>query len=213
MRSRRSCVLAAASAFSDAHRLCVRPAACPAFSLTASCRAAISALAWLMRALTCSLVSFRACSAESFRPATRFLPYCVPSEVPARGTPHAAPCRARGTGGSARRVKAQPPDRPDPGMRYQDLGPDYYERQRDIRRRIARQCRQARRPRLRSHPRPRPRTRPGRPGTSRLTHTAPADPAGTTMARVRSLPHAQLISLFRVRRSSVHTCRTVPLRI
>src|SRR6266851_2488417 len=36
------------------------------------------------------------------------------SEVPARGTPHPAPCSARGTGGSARRVKAQPPDRPDP---------------------------------------------------------------------------------------------------
>ena len=26
----------------------------------------------------------------------------------------------------------------NPGMRYQDLGPDYYERQRDIRRQIAR---------------------------------------------------------------------------
>ena len=43
--------------------------------------------------------------------------------------------------------------------------------------------RQARRPRLRSHPRPHPR--PGRPGTSRLTHTAPADPDSTPRARVR----------------------------
>jgi hypothetical protein len=25
----------------------------------------------------------------------------------------------------------------DPGMRYQDLGPDYYERQRDVRRQVA----------------------------------------------------------------------------
>ena len=51
-----------------------------------------------------------------------------------------------------------------PGMRYQDLGPDYYKRQRGTRRPDRPPRRQARRPRLRSHPRPHPRTRTRRAG-------------------------------------------------
>jgi Transposase IS116/IS110/IS902 family len=56
-----------------------------------------------------------------------------------------------------------------PGTRYKDLSPDYYERQRDIRRQIARRHRQARRPRLRIHPLPDPRTRPSRQPSGRIT--------------------------------------------
>jgi len=60
-----------------------------------------------------------------------------------------------------------------PGTRHDDLGPGYYQRQRDIRRQIAHHVGQAWRPRLPSHPLPHPRTRPDRvskhPG--RLTQT------------------------------------------
>ena len=77
----------------------------------------------------------------------------------------------------------------NPGMRYQDLGADYYERQRDIRRQIAHHvgklgalgfevtlCRI-----------PEPEPEPDGPGQTpgRLTHTARADPGPPATARVR----------------------------
>ena len=58
--------------------------------------------------------------------------------------------------------------------------------------------RQARLPRLRGHPLPHPRTRPrpDRPGPGHLTHTTPH--ALTSPDDQEPLPHAQLISIFRV---------------
>jgi transposase len=69
----------------------------------------------------------------------------------------------------------------NPGMRYAGLGPDYYQRQRDIRRQIAHHagklgdlgfevtlCRT-----------PEPEPRPNRPGPGRLTHTPPQALTGT----------------------------------
>ena len=67
----------------------------------------------------------------------------------------------------------------NPGMRYQDLGADYYERQRRRPPADLPPRRQARGPRLRSDPVPHPRTpaRRNRPDPGRLTHTAPQAPA------------------------------------
>ena len=75
----------------------------------------------------------------------------------------------------------------NPGMRYQDLGADYYERRAQIRRQIAHHvgklgalgfevtlCR---------IPDTRTRRTRGQPG--RLTHTAPADPGPPVTAKVR----------------------------
>ena len=75
----------------------------------------------------------------------------------------------------------------NPGMRYEDLGPDYYERQRQRPPPDRPPRRQARRPRLRGHPlpHPRPRTRRTRGQPGRLTHTAPADPGPPVTAKVR----------------------------
>jgi hypothetical protein len=66
----------------------------------------------------------------------------------------------------------------DPGMRYADLGPDYYERQRDTRRQIARHAGTFGAPGFEVTLCRTPGTRPGRnrPGPGRLTHTAPAGP-------------------------------------
>ena len=75
----------------------------------------------------------------------------------------------------------------NPGMRYQDLGADYYERQRDDPPADRSPRRQARRARLRSDPVPHPRTRTrrnrGQPG--RLTPAAPAGPGQPVTAKVR----------------------------
>ena len=67
-----------------------------------------------------------------------------------------------------------------PGMRYEDLGPDYYERRAEVSPAGPPPRRQARRPRLRSHPLPHPRTRTRRTRKppSRLTHNALQTPAG-----------------------------------
>ena len=91
----------------------------------------------------------------------------------------------------------------NPGMRYEDLGPDYYERQRDTRRQVAHHVGKLGALGFEvSHPLPHPRTRPGRnrPGPGRLTHTALADPDRPDGQG--PLPHAQLISIFRVRCST-----------
>ena len=88
----------------------------------------------------------------------------------------------------------------NPGMRYTDLGPDYYERQRDIRRQIAHHvgklgslgfevtlCRI-------------PEPDPDGPDPIRPTNPYRL-PAGPDRPRWPGpLPHAQLISIFRVRR-------------
>ena len=61
----------------------------------------------------------------------------------------------------------------NPGMRYQDLGPDYYEHQAATRRKISLPRPRDRSPRLRSHPLPQPRARARRHGERpgrRLTH-------------------------------------------
>ena len=62
----------------------------------------------------------------------------------------------------------------NPGMRYADLGPDCYERQRDARRQIACHVGKLGSLGFRSHPLPHPPTRPrrNRPDQARLTQTA-----------------------------------------
>ena len=66
----------------------------------------------------------------------------------------------------------------NPGMRYHDPGPDYHDRQRDVRRQITHHAGKLGIPRLRGHPLPHPRTGSRRigPGPGRLTHTALAGP-------------------------------------
>jgi hypothetical protein len=76
-----------------------------------------------------------------------------------------------------------------PGARYQDLGPDYYQRQQDTRAADRPPRRQARRPRLRSQPLPHPRHRPTRNGKNpgRLTPTAvTGGPASRLRRRCRA---------------------------
>ena len=89
----------------------------------------------------------------------------------------------------------------NPGMRYEDLGADYYERQRDVRRQIAHHVGklgalgfEVTLGRI-----PDPEPGPDGPGQhpGRLTHTAPADPGRTTHGQ-GPLPRAQLRSYFRV---------------
>ena len=75
----------------------------------------------------------------------------------------------------------------NPGMRYEDLGPDYYERQRDVRRQVAHHVGKLGIPRLRSHPLPHPRTR-AQTGQSRPRPPDPYRPQQALtgpMARVR----------------------------
>ena len=88
----------------------------------------------------------------------------------------------------------------NPGMRYQDLGPDYYERQAATRRKIAYHVREIQALGLEVTLARPPRTRPGRTGKhpGRLTDL-PASPDGTNRRRV--LPRAQLKSYFRARRA------------
>ena len=66
----------------------------------------------------------------------------------------------------------------NPGMRHEDPGPDYYERRASLRRQIHHHVAQLESPgfevTLAAPPTPSPARRPG---THRLTHTAPADPA------------------------------------
>ena len=89
----------------------------------------------------------------------------------------------------------------NPGMRYEDLGPDYYERQAATRRKIAYHVREIEavgfEVTLCPHPRSRGRARGRQPRTHSprcLTHP-PASADGTN--RRRQLPRAQLRSYFR----------------
>ena len=97
----------------------------------------------------------------------------------------------------------------NPGMRYEDLGPDYYERQRDTRRQVAHHVGKlgslgfevtlVRIPEA---------ARGTGPAPGHLTHTAPQ--ALTDLDGQGPLPHAQLISIFRVRRLGVRVPPSAP---
>ena len=92
----------------------------------------------------------------------------------------------------------------NPGMRYQDLGADYYERQRDVRRQIAHHVGKLGALGFEVTPVPHPRTptRRNRRDPGRLTHTA--------RNRLGPLPRAQLRSYFRV---SLHRPANLPKRV
>src|SRR5215813_15177339 len=101
-----------------------------------------------------------------------------------------------------------------PGTRHDDLGPGYYQRQRDIRRQIAHHVGQAWRPRLPSHPLPHPPdpTRQGQQAP-RPPDTDPTAPAGQMSRQRRRCRAPSWGSIFRVRRECVGSKqRSVTLR-
>ena len=96
------------------------------------------------------------------------------------GARHRRPARRRGTAKACvatgnTQLKASQL-RADPGMRYEDLGPDYYERQRDARRQVAHHV-----------------GKPGSPGFEVTLGRLPApDPAGTgPIQAARHIPPPQ----------------------